>query len=89
MFTALRSAPGGVSVDYIRGNLVDRARLRPAARRPGADNDLAEFLDHYVSRAIGEPAARCACSVSGEARSRTARTRCSASGLATGCTTCT
>lgn len=34
-------------------------RLRPApARRPGPDNDLAEFLDHHVSRAIADPSVR-------------------------------
>jgi uncharacterized protein YukJ len=56
---ALPSKPGGASIDFIRSNLFGRARMR--ALPPdvaGPDNDLADVLDHYVQRAIGDPAGR-------------------------------
>ncbi|MGH3695302.1 MAG: DUF2278 family protein [Pseudonocardiaceae bacterium] len=58
-FTALPSRPGGLALDYIRGNLFDRQAMRPLpASAPGPDNDLADKLDHYVSRAANDPDAR-------------------------------
>ncbi|WP_394553779.1 DUF2278 family protein [Agromyces sp. MMS24-JH15] len=53
-WTPLRSAPGTASLDFIRGNLFDRAdaRLLPPDV-DGPDNDLADVFDHYVDRAIG------------------------------------
>ena len=53
-------APGaaGPHLDYIRGNLFDRARMRllpPALEGP--DNDLADLLDHWLGRAAADPAA--------------------------------
>ncbi|HET9254005.1 MAG TPA: DUF2278 family protein [Pseudonocardiaceae bacterium] len=58
-FTTLPSQPGGLALDFIRGNLVERAAMRPLpSSKPGPDNDLADKLDHYVSRAAGDPAAR-------------------------------
>ena len=45
-------------LDFIRANLFARAAMRtlpPDAAGP--DNDLADLLDHYVQRAIAEPAA--------------------------------
>ena len=53
-------APGadGPHLDYIRANLFDRARMRllpPALEGP--DNDLADLLDHWLRRAIADPAA--------------------------------
>ncbi len=58
-FTELDSRPGGTAVDYIRGNLFDRRSMRPApAAAPGPDNDLGDFLDHYVRRALGDLDAR-------------------------------
>ena len=57
--TRCRSQPGGPSLDFIRGNLFDRAAMRLLpADVAGPDNDLADVLDHYVQRAIGDPAAR-------------------------------
>ncbi|ADB53960.1 DUF2278 family protein [Conexibacter woesei] len=51
----LPSRAGGVALDFIRGNLFDRSRMRtlPFAV-PGPDNDLNEKLDHYVQRALGD-----------------------------------
>jgi uncharacterized protein YukJ len=45
-------------LDFIRANLFSRSAMR--ALPPdvsGPDNDLADLLDHYVQRAIGEPTA--------------------------------
>lgn len=54
-FTELASAPGGVALDFIRGNLFDHADLRPLpANLPGPDNDLSDRIEHYVTRAIQE-----------------------------------
>ena len=55
---ALPSAPGDVSLDYVRGNLFDPALMR--ALPPdvvGPDNDLADVLDAHIRRAIGDPSA--------------------------------
>jgi uncharacterized protein YukJ len=48
----------GPHLDYVRGNLFERARMRllpPALEGP--DNDLADLLDHWVGRAIADPTA--------------------------------
>lgn len=51
----LTRSPGGLSLDYIRANLLDRTRMRPLpVNLPGPDNDLNEKLDRYVERAIGD-----------------------------------
>nr|WP_236705866.1 DUF2278 family protein [Frankia sp. ACN1ag] len=58
-FTPLDSAPGGLALDFIRGNLFDRTTLRTLpSDKPGPDNDLADKLDHYVQRAAADPTAR-------------------------------
>jgi uncharacterized protein YukJ len=55
---ALASRPGEASLDYVRANLFDPAQMRPLAPDlTGPDNDLADLLDHYVTRAIGDQAA--------------------------------
>ena len=57
-FTAVPSQAGGVALDFIRGNLFDRQAMRVLpATAPGPDNDLADKLAHYVSRAAAAPAA--------------------------------
>jgi uncharacterized protein YukJ len=50
-FTGLPSQAGGAALDYIRANLFDPREMRvvPTAQ-PGPDNDLGEFLDHYVQQ---------------------------------------
>jgi uncharacterized protein YukJ len=54
----LPSRPGGAALDFIRGNLFRRSAMRPLPPDvSGPDNDLADFLDHYVKRAIADPAA--------------------------------
>jgi uncharacterized protein YukJ len=58
-FTALPSHAGGLALDYIRGNLFDRRQLRPVpTTQPGPNNDLGEFLDHYVEQARDAEQAR-------------------------------
>jgi len=58
-FTPVPSQPGGLALDFIRGNLFDRAafRIMPATA-PGPANDLAEALTHVAERAQGDPVAR-------------------------------
>jgi uncharacterized protein YukJ len=58
-FTAVPSQPGGLALDYIRGNLFDRQAMRPLPATAAApDNDLADKLHHFVDRAVADPAAR-------------------------------
>ena len=58
-FHVLPNAPGGVALDYIRQNLVDRDAMRTLPSSvPGPDNDLSDRIDHFVSRAIADPNAR-------------------------------
>jgi uncharacterized protein YukJ len=55
---ALPPRPDGPNLDFVRGNLFDHARMRPLPPDvAGPDNDLADLLDHYVQRAIGDPSA--------------------------------
>ena len=57
-FTPLPSRPGGLALDFIRGNLFDRQEIRPLPPSlPGVDNDLSDRLEHYVKRAIADPRA--------------------------------
>ncbi|EPX62252.1 hypothetical protein D187_008439 [Cystobacter fuscus DSM 2262] len=54
-FTPLDSTPGGLALDYIRGNLFEPWRMRPLPHEvPGPDNDLNEKLDHFCQRAMVE-----------------------------------
>jgi uncharacterized protein YukJ len=54
-WTPVASVPGGVALDFVRGNLFDPTlmRLLPASAQ-GPDNDLADALDHYVLRATAD-----------------------------------
>ena len=52
---ALPSQPGGASLDFIRANLFDPARMRTLPPDvSGPDNDLADLLDHNVTRAMAD-----------------------------------
>ncbi|MEV0898502.1 DUF2278 family protein [Actinoplanes sp. NPDC049802] len=58
-FTEIESRPGTAAIDFIRGNLFDRTLMRPVpAAAPGPENDLGDFLDHHVRRALGDLDAR-------------------------------
>ncbi len=55
-FTLLPPQPGGMALDFIRGNLFDRSEMRLLPHNvPGPDNDLSDRIEHYVKRAINEP----------------------------------
>ncbi len=54
-FTPLPREPGGVSLDYIRGNLFDREKMVALPHDiPGPDNDLNEKIDHFIERALND-----------------------------------
>jgi uncharacterized protein YukJ len=54
-FHALRSAPGGLAVDFLRGNFLQRERMRPLPfNLPGPGNDLNEEIDRHIQRAMIE-----------------------------------
>jgi uncharacterized protein YukJ len=54
-YTHLQSAPGTLAVDFIRRNMFDIQELKPIPYNiPGADNDINEKLDFYVTQAINE-----------------------------------
>jgi len=58
-FTPLPGGAGSGALDFIRGNLFEHTAMRRIpATAPGPDNDLADALDHFVSRARSAPAAR-------------------------------
>ncbi len=51
----LPSKPGGVALDYIRGNLFDLAKMVPLPFNvPGVDNDLNEKIDRIVAQAMAD-----------------------------------
>lgn len=57
-FKALESAPNGIALDFIRGNLVDPDDfVALPISAPGPDNDLNEKLDLYVQRALSDEGA--------------------------------
>ena len=54
-FTELQREPGSLALDFIRGNLFNRLRLRTLPPNlPGPDNDLSDLVEHYVARASQE-----------------------------------
>lgn len=54
-YHSLQSRPGGVALDFIRGNLFQREEVMVLPPNlPGPDNDLNEKLDHYVQRAMAD-----------------------------------
>lgn len=54
-FTELERKPGTGALDYIRGNLFDRALMKPLPFNiPGVDNDLNEKIDRVMQRAMAD-----------------------------------
>ena len=54
-FTTLRREPGSGALDFIRGNLFERTKMRPLPFSvPGFDNDLNEKLDRAMQRAVAD-----------------------------------
>jgi uncharacterized protein YukJ len=57
-FHVLPNRADSLALDYIRGNLLDRRQLKVVAPDvAGPDNDLNDFIDHYIERAIADPSA--------------------------------
>ena len=57
-FTRVRSRPGGMALDYIRGNLFDPGDMKAMPHEmPGPCNDLNDMLDHTMQRVIEHPGA--------------------------------
>lgn len=54
-FTLLASNPASGALDFIRGNLFDRTKMRPLpVNVPGPDNDLNDAVERHVLAAIAE-----------------------------------
>jgi uncharacterized protein YukJ len=54
-FERLASIPTGGGLDFIRGNLFDRSKMRPLPQNlPGPDDDLNDAVDRYVQAAVAE-----------------------------------
>lgn len=54
-FTNVANKPGTNALDYIRGNLFDRTKMRPLPFNvPGLDNDLNEKIDSVMQRALAD-----------------------------------
>jgi uncharacterized protein YukJ len=52
-FQELESRPGGMALDFIRGNLFDTTRMKLLPPNlPGPDNDLNDLFHKYVEKAI-------------------------------------
>ncbi len=52
-FQNLENRPGGMALDYIRGNIFDITQMKPLPYNlPGPDNDLNELFHKYVDKAI-------------------------------------
>jgi uncharacterized protein YukJ len=57
-YHVLPNRPDSAALDYIRGNLLDRRQRRVVPPDvAGPDNDLNDFIDHYVERAMADPSA--------------------------------
>lgn len=53
--TAVESKPGGVALDFIRGNLFQPGEMvQLPVSAPGPDNDLNEKIDQYAQRAMSD-----------------------------------
>jgi uncharacterized protein YukJ len=58
-FYRLPPRPGGLALDYVRGDLFDPSRMEILpATLAGPHNDLGDQLDEYLARALIEPDAR-------------------------------
>ena len=54
-FTKIANKPGTSALDYIRGNLFDRTKMRMLPPNlPGLDNDLNEKIDRVMQRAVAD-----------------------------------
>jgi len=52
-FLDLESKPGGMALDYIRGEIFDPSKMRPLpSDLPGPNNDLNDLIHKYIATAI-------------------------------------
>ena len=51
-FTALKSNPESLALDYLRGNLFDYRKMKIAHHISNSDNELAEIIERYIDLAI-------------------------------------
>jgi uncharacterized protein YukJ len=52
-FHQIQRKPGGIALDFIRGNLFDTSQMKPLPYDvPGPDNDLNELIELYIERAM-------------------------------------
>jgi uncharacterized protein YukJ len=52
-FQELESQPGGMALDFIRGNLFDTSKMKPLPYNiPGSDGDLNDIFHKYAEKAI-------------------------------------
>jgi uncharacterized protein YukJ len=52
-YSKLESKPGGLALDFIRGNLFDTTLMKPLPHDlPGENNDLNELVQKYMDKAI-------------------------------------
>lgn len=57
-YTRLDPRPGGMALDFIRGNLFNKNDMRILPHSlPGPDNDLSDKIETYIARARREPGA--------------------------------
>ena len=57
-FTEVERKKDGLALDFIRGNLFDRRKMKTLPHNiPNPDNDLNDKLNHYIGRAIQSPEA--------------------------------
>ncbi|MBV8694590.1 MAG: YukJ family protein [Chloroflexi bacterium] len=55
--TPIESVPGGIALDYLRGNLFDVTQMKPLPADAPSHNDLDDLIDSYVQQAIGDQSA--------------------------------
>lgn len=54
-FTEIPEAPGGLALDYVRGNLVDLAKMKVLTNADSTFTDLSELLASYIRRVENTP----------------------------------
>jgi len=54
-FNTIERQPGGIALDFIRGNLFDPTQMQPLPfDQPGPNNDLNEFIDAHIQPALSD-----------------------------------
>jgi len=54
-YSAVKSKPGGIAQDYIRGGIADPAKMKPVPTdKPGVKNDLKDTLEDHLKAAMDD-----------------------------------